>query len=457
MKDKWAQQFQEKMGGYEMAAPEMEWADIDKALAKNRRPHMGLIWGRRIAVAAAVGMMVIGGARVLLQGLEAGGEDAPQQNCGERWLTLRQERTTGKEGRLAGKEGRLAGKEGRLAGKEGRLLAVADAVNDVEEMETVWHEGACLSKSGGTDNKLSKSGGTDNMLSKSDGADNNINNKDINGEIRTSRSVDGQKRGSENNNKSRIEKYYNPGSEKYYNPRSEKNNNRMYYHGGELIAAVYMQNTMTANGTIGMAKQMNATTVSNTPYGSVSDEFRSGSLDFLAESNPKDIRYDHNRPIKVGISVRYDIDNRWSISSGLTYSYLRSSFDYSEGKAFGSGVQKLHYVGLPLAVDYNIISAKKLEVYLSAGGEVQKLVCGKATMDGVNIPEADANHDIKEGGMQWSLNAAIGAEYNFVDNFGIYIEPGVSHYIDNHSKVDNYYKYKPTNFSLNVGLRLSIR
>ena len=422
MKDKWAQQFQEKMDGYEMAAPEMEWANIDKALAKNRRPHMGLIWGRRIAVAAAVGMMVIGGARVLLQGLEAGGENAPQQNCGERWLTLRQERTTGKEGRLAGKEG-------RLAGKEGRLLAVADAVNDVEEMEVVWHEGAFLSKSGGTDN--------------------NINNKDINGEIRTSRSVDGQKRGSENNNKSRIEKYYNPGS--------EKNNNRMYCHGGELIAAVYMQNTMTANGTIGMAKQMNATTVSNTPYGSVSDEFRSGSLDFLAESNPKDIRYDHNRPIKVGISVRYDIDNRWSISSGLTYSYLRSSFDYSEGKAFGSGVQKLHYVGLPLAVDYNIISAKKLKVYLSAGGEVQKLVCGKATMDGVNIPEADANHDIKEGGMQWSLNAAIGAEYNFVDNVGIYIEPGVSHYIDNHSKVDNYYKYKPTNFSLNVGLRLSIR
>ena len=433
MKDKWAQQFQEKMDGYEMAAPEMEWADIDKALAKNRRPHMGIIWGRRIAVAAAVALMVIGGARVLLQGLEAGGEDAPQQNCGERWLTLRQERT--------------AGKEGRLAGKEGRLLAVADAVNDVEEMETVWHEGTFLSKSGGTDNKLSKS----------DGADNNINNKDINGEIRTSRSVDGQKRGSENNNKSRIEKYYNPGSEKYYNPGSEKNNNRMYYHGGELIAAVYMQNTMTANGTIGMAKQMNATTVSNTPYGSVSDEFRSGSLDFLAESNPKDIRYDHNRPIKVGISVKYDIDNRWSISSGLTYSYLRSSFDYSEGKAFGSGVQKLHYVGLPLAVDYNIISAKKLKVYLSAGGEVQKLVCGKATMDGVNIPEADANHDIKEGGMQWSLNAAIGAEYNFVDNVGIYIEPGVSHYIDNHSKVDNYYKYKPTNFSLNVGLRLSIR
>ena len=159
----------------------------------------------------------------------------------------------------------------------------------------------------------------------------------------------------------------------------------------------------------------------------------------------------------MGLSVKYNIDNHWSLSSGLTYSYLRSSFDYSEGKAFGSGVQKLHYVGLPLAASYNVVSAKKLKVYLTAGGEMQKLVSGKATMDGVNIPEEDKKHDVKEGGMQWSLNAAIGAEYNFVDNFGIYIEPGVSHYIDNHSSVENFYKHKPTNFSLNVGLRLSLR
>ena len=107
MKDKWAQRFQEKMDGYEMAAPEMEWADIDKALAKNRRPHMGLIWGRRIAVAAAVALMVIGGARVLLQGLEAGAQYATQQNSPERSIHLRQENKTGKR-----KEGWLERKGG---------------------------------------------------------------------------------------------------------------------------------------------------------------------------------------------------------------------------------------------------------------------------------------------------------------------------------------------------------
>lgn len=35
-----------------------------------------------------------------------------------------------------------------------------------------------------------------------------------------------------------------------------------------------------------------------------------------------------------------------------------------------------------------------------------------------------------------------------------YVEPGVSRYFDNRSEVENIYKDKPTNFNLNVGLRI---
>ena len=97
MKDKWTQQFHEKLDGYEIAAPEMEWTKLDEALAKNRRPSFGVIWGRRIAAAAAVALLVIGGARVLLPGLEAEKGGAPQQNCGERWLSHRQEGLSGND------------------------------------------------------------------------------------------------------------------------------------------------------------------------------------------------------------------------------------------------------------------------------------------------------------------------------------------------------------------------
>ena len=398
MKDKWTQQFQEKMDGYEMAAPEMEWTELDKALAKNRRPAMAVVWGRRIAAAAAVALLVVGGARVLLPGAEAEKGGAPQQNCGERWLTKRQEGTSQRQ------EGLLQRQEGLSGDDEAEAMPILAKADNPQLAPNTAEEKQAQAKSEKAPSQPA------------------------------------------------TERRRDMGMKKTVAMPIKRRN----YHGGELTAAVYMQNAMTANPSRGMGGMLSSPMTSS-PYGTFSEEFRYGTLDFLAASNPERVSYDHDRPIKVGLSVKYNIDNRWSISSGLTYSYLRSSFDYSEGKMSGSGVQKLHYVGLPLAASYNVVSAKRLKVYLTAGGEMQKLVSGKATMDGVNIPEEDKKRDIREGGMQWSLNAAVGAEYNIVDNFGIYVEPGVSHYIDNKSSVENFYKYKPTNFSLNVGLRLSIR
>ena len=421
MKDKWTQQFQEKMDGYEMAAPEMEWTKLDEALAKNRRPSFGVIWGRRIAAAAAVALLVIGGARVLLPGLEAEKGGAPQQNCGERWLSHRQEGLSGNDEAetmpILAKA--VARKREKIKSETDEIMISSDKSQQPSSAKALLVSGD-KSQSADTPNMAEE----EQALAKSD----NVTHKTT-----TARRRDTATRRT------------------MAMPVRSSN-----YHGGELTAAVFMQNAMTANPSNNMGNLFSSP-MSNSPYGTVSEEFKYGTLDFLAASNPQSVIYDHDRPIKVGLSVKYNIDNRWSIVSGLTYSYLRSTFDYSEGKTSGSGVQKLHYVGLPLAVNYNVISAKNLKVYLTAGCEMQKLVSGKANMDGVNILEENKRQDVKEGGMQWSLNAAVGAEYNFMHNLGLYVEPGVSHYIDNHSSVENFYKYKPTNFSLNVGLRLSIR
>ena len=421
MKDRWTQQFHEKFDGYEIAAPEMEWTKLDEALAKNRRPSFGVIWGRRIAAAAAVALLVIGGARVLLPGLEAEKGGAPQQNCGERWLSHRQEGLSGNDEAetmpILAKA--VARKREKIKSETDEIMISSDKSQQPSSAKALLVSGD-KSQSADTPNMAEE----EQALAKSD----NVTHKTT-----TARRRDTATRRT------------------MAMPVRSSN-----YHGGELTAAVFMQNAMTANPSNNMGNLFSSP-MSNSPYGTVSEEFKYGTLDFLAASNPQSVIYDHDRPIKVGLSVKYNIDNRWSIVSGLTYSYLRSTFDYSEGKTSGSGVQKLHYVGLPLAVNYNVISAKNLKVYLTAGCEMQKLVSGKANMDGVNILEENKRQDVKEGGMQWSLNAAVGAEYNFMHNLGLYVEPGVSHYIDNHSSVENFYKYKPTNFSLNVGLRLSIR
>ena len=55
------------------------------------------------------------------------------------------------------------------------------------------------------------------------------------------------------------------------------------------------------------------------------------------------------------------------------------------------------------------------------------------------------------------MGAAAGVEYDFVPNLGVYVEPGAKYYIKNGSGVDNIFKDKPFNFSLQIGLRYNMK
>ncbi len=161
----------------------------------------------------------------------------------------------------------------------------------------------------------------------------------------------------------------------------------------------------------------------------------------------------HNFPVKVGISFRYALDKKWGIQSGVNYSYLSS-----DCKEFLAGKQqKLHYVGIPVSVSYNLWQNKHVNLYFTAGGEVEKLVKGKAVVENQDVlGEMTKTETVTESSPQFSMNISAGLEYRIVDAVGLYVEPGVSHYINNGSEVENFYKDKPTNFNLNLGLRVNI-
>lgn len=156
----------------------------------------------------------------------------------------------------------------------------------------------------------------------------------------------------------------------------------------------------------------------------------------------------HAQPIKVGVSVGYRLSSRWAVNTGVTYSYLSSNFT-EDGHV--AERQKLHYVGVPLTASYSFLLTKHAEVYVTAGGEVEKLVKGSTGID-------DSEHEkLTEKRPQWSVKAAVGGAYHFTPSLSLYAEPGLTHYFDNHSSVVNVYKDRPTSFSLNIGLRFNVK
>ena len=88
---------------------------------------------------------------------------------------------------------------------------------------------------------------------------------------------------------------------------------------------------------------------------------------------------------------------------------------------------------------------------------VEKCVYGKSSTDYVYGGDAVANEtsDIRIRQLQWSVNAAIGAEISFTPLVGLYVEPGVSYFFNDGSDVQTIYKERPVNFNIEFGIRFS--
>lgn len=172
-----------------------------------------------------------------------------------------------------------------------------------------------------------------------------------------------------------------------------------------------------------------------------------------------DMKVKHRHPVKLGASVRFALTDRLGLETGLMYS-LHSS-DIVSGDEYGGYMteQTLHFIGVPLNVNYSIWRTKRLEVYASAGASAELCVSGKSHTDYLSGKDivGSTDTDQRDARPQWAVNASAGVQYDFSKLVGVYLEPGVSYYFDNGSDVRTIYKDKPFNFNLNLGVRFTIR
>lgn len=181
------------------------------------------------------------------------------------------------------------------------------------------------------------------------------------------------------------------------------------------------------------------------------------SIEFYNKYRAVHTRFEHRRPVTMGLSVDFPLKGKWSLSSGLMYTRLSSTmFSGSDGYSY-SCEQTLHYVGIPLALNYDLWRSRIFQIYLSAGGMAEKNVSGKLSTGFVldHQPEPVESEKISVVPLQWSVNASAGVQLNFSKNIGLYAEPGIRYYFNNGSDVETYYKETPTRINLQFGLRFN--
>lgn len=160
-------------------------------------------------------------------------------------------------------------------------------------------------------------------------------------------------------------------------------------------------------------------------------------------------RESHNHPISFGLTVGYPINSWLSLSSGLVYTKLSSTFTTLMPNHQIQRHQKLHYIGVPLNLQAHLLQWHGFSLYLSAGAQADWNVKAESNTDGINqVMDKDR--------MQWSVGSSLGLAYHIIPQLSLYAEPGVRHYIDNGSTINNYFKDKPTSFNLQLGLRFDL-
>lgn len=411
MKKDWTEDIKKRIDEHSMAEPEGLWQSLEKqigdvkpmAVAPAKR-RASVVWLRRCGVAAAVAVLGVLGVTLMQHSADINLENViPDEVMAKQ---------PAHEGDGSAADASVAANSASQAEAKARMAMML-----VRSARAIADDGADIAQASATA-APGKQQNTEN--SETMASDNDAQNKTD--EVRSNATEKGEK------------KYASDyGSATDYNIASLRKGKRDNHRYGLSLNV----SGLTATGRSGDGLM----------FGIVEDN--------MAYKEPHDARHTmplhHKLPINVGVKVKFNITNCLFAESGLTYSYLRSTGDtYSERTE-----QRLHYLGIPVDLGYVLWQNNRLKVYAYAGGECQKLVSGTlANTYNVDSPVSE-NISVSEKRLQWSVNAGAGVEVGVVPMLSIYAEPGVKHFFDNGSTIDNIYKDKPTNFNLQVGLRLN--
>ena len=435
MKEKWINNLQKKMESYEETEPSRLWDDIESALiAKKSSPIINyrkvILWTTSMAGIAAMLALIF-----FLGKENASSPTTPAYITSQTTEQTIQESTTNQNQNNTITQ--------PIDEKRELLANNTISYNEQREISSTKPESdaAIVSKEDITEKRTN-----DNIEERQQ-----VENKDP-----VDTQIQPEKEKEKDNNILLPRGNANDGSFDNYDFRRTSATNE-----GRLVASAYSTNLPNTSGESSGYGELiaRATLPGQMSANAISEQGPAEDIIFSNIGEETITKTEHKQPVKAGLSLRYQLSNKFGIESGVTYTYLSSSLTSGTSKNLYETEQSLQYIGIPLNVMYNIWSNKQMGFYVSGGGLVEKNISGKSHTNYIlnNKIELSEERKIKDGPLQFSVNSAVGFQYNASSLLGVFVEPGIGYYFDNGSDIETIYKDKPLNFNLKIGLRFNIK
>ena len=193
------------------------------------------------------------------------------------------------------------------------------------------------------------------------------------------------------------------------------------------IATLAYMNTLDP----GMLPRVKSTTSNTLPY-------EIGANMYFPES--ASATYRHDLPLTVGLQLGLDLLPWLGVESGVEYTYLHST----QNSAAGTLDQRLHFIGIPLRVDFRIWHLGAWDLYAGVGTKLEK--CVSASLGRIACEEPR---------LQWSAEAFGGIQLRIWNHTHLYFQPALSWYLTQTDLI-TYRTEHPFGFSMNAGLRFGL-
>ena len=185
-----------------------------------------------------------------------------------------------------------------------------------------------------------------------------------------------------------------------------------------------------------------------------------GSLmEMLSSNKASSFEAHHGAPMRVGVTFAWEMTRHLSLTSGVNWTALNSTFEETAAGVRNYTRQDLGYLGVPLRLEAGFQPWKGLRLYAGAGGMVEKgLLAHSVTSSyiGDYLEDSVSKHPYT-GGLLWSVGASAGAEYRFNRLFSVYFAPGIEYHFDNGSAVKSAYTEKPLHWNMALGVRFNFQ
>ena len=224
---------------------------------------------------------------------------------------------------------------------------------------------------------------------------------------------------------------------------------------------------ISLSGRSGLSSQQN-NTLPSTLRASVSDSYGMFTMSKMQAYNEDEkvspeSETTHKQPISLGVLTSFNITPKLQVETGLIYTHLSSeTTNRSESFKKKKKVQ-FHYLGVPLNINYTLLSVNKLNLFVTAGTMVEKDINGKIRYNDekdissvVNGGYANESYaKINQKNPQWSIAGGVGITYPLYHKTHLFGKVGGRYYINANNEYKTYYSDEKLGLDIQVGIKFN--